>query len=299
MHKRLFGLLAAAAIVFTACSGNSTPAPSASTAAGTPAPSTPASQPATDTPAPSAVPSGISLTDTSYFGSVTPAAKTGGTVVMAEWQSVAIFNPYYSNANTDFEVITPSFDWTVTVSQDLKYVPDLASNVPTVANGGVVLNGDGMDVTWNLKPGMKWSDGTPINCADLEATWKWVTDPAQVGLPAGTVGWEDVTAIDGGTGTDCVMHFKKVYSAYLLMGTAILPKAYITSVPVKDAPTKLYTLANPTVAPYSGPYIPTEIKPDAQVTFKPNANWATIGYGADTSKNHAPYLGKLIMKYYG
>ena len=218
---------------------------------------------------------------------------------MAEWQSVAIFNPYYSNANTDFEVITPSFDWTVTISEDLKYVPDLASNVPTVANGGVVLNGAGMDVTWNLKKGMKWSDGTAITCADLEATWKWIMDPAQVGLPGGVVGWDQVTGIDGGTGTDCVMHFKSVYSAYLLMGSAILPKAYLESVPVKDAPTKLYTLAAPTKGIYSGPYIPTEIKPDAQVTYIPNANWATIGYGADTSKNHAPYLDKLIMKYYG
>ena len=300
MHKRLFGLLASAAIVFTACSGNSTPAPASATAPATqPAASVPATTPASEVPSASAAAPGPDLTKTTYFDNVTPAGKTGGTVVMAEWQSVAIFNPYYSNANTDFEVITPSFDWLLTISQDLKYVPDLASNVPTVANGDVVLNGAGMDVTWKLKPGMKWSDGSAINCADFEATWKWVVDKDQVGLPAGVLGWEDITAIDGGTGTDCVVHYKKIYSAYLLMGTAILPKAYIESVPVKDAATKLYRLADPTKAPYSGPYIPTEIKPDAQVTYKPNPNWATVGYGADTSKNHAPYLDKLIMKYYG
>ena len=75
--------------------------------------------------------------------------------------------------------------------------------------------GTGMDVTWKLKTGMLWSDGSPISCADLEATWKWVMDPAQTGLYAGVTGWDQITGIDGGTGTTCVMHFKSLYSAYL------------------------------------------------------------------------------------
>jgi len=103
MHKRLFGLLASAAIVFTACSGNSTPAPAPASAPASQAPTAVATPAGSETPAASASAAGPDLTATDYFGKVTPAGKTGGTVVMAEWQSVAIFNPYYSNANTDFE----------------------------------------------------------------------------------------------------------------------------------------------------------------------------------------------------
>ena len=40
-------------------------------------------------------------------------------------------------------------------------------------------------------------------------------------------------------------------------------------------------------------------KPDAQITYAPNPNWKTIGYGPDVSKNHAPYLDKVVFQYFG
>ena len=289
MHRRLSGLIACAAIAFAACSGSTTPAPSQAAATQPPAQS--------PTPAPT---QRIDLGKTDYLTKVTPATHTGGTLVMAEWQTVSTFNPYYLSANSDAEAQAPSFDALLTVGYDLAYIPDMAMNIPTVANGDVKQVGDGMDVTWKLKPGMQWSDGSAVTCADLEATWKWVMDPNQTGLYAGVTGWDQITGIDGGTGTTCVMHFKSLYSAYLLLVTAVLPKAYIATVPVKDAPTKLYPLSNPkSVTQWSGPYIPTDIKPGAQITYAPNPNWKTIGLGADTSKNHAPYLDKLVFQYFG
>jgi len=211
---------------------------------------------------------------------------------MAEWQTITTMNGFYAAANADFEAEAPAFDSLLVTTQDLKYYPDLASNVPTVANGDVVVNGKTMDVTWKLKPNMLWSDGKPILCDDLIATWKWVMDKDQAGLYAGTVGWEDISGIDGAGGTTCVMHFSKLYSAYLTFATWILPAHYITTVPVKDAPTQLYPLKDPKSGVYSGCYIPTGIDPAAQITYAPNPNCAAIW-------GHAPYLDKLIFKYYG
>jgi peptide/nickel transport system substrate-binding protein len=94
------------------------------------------------------------------------------------------------------------------------------------------------------------------------------------------------------------MHFKRLYSAYLLLVTAVLPKHYIETIKVIDAPTRMYPLASPKSGIYSGPYIPTDVKTGAQITYAPNPNWKTIGFGADTSKNHAPYLDKLVMSYF-
>jgi peptide/nickel transport system substrate-binding protein len=54
---------------------------------------------------------------------------------------------------TDIEASDSMFDSLLSVTPDLKYVPDLATNIPTVENGGVVINGSGMDVTWTLRPG--------------------------------------------------------------------------------------------------------------------------------------------------
>jgi peptide/nickel transport system substrate-binding protein len=221
-----------------------------------------------------------------------PAAKTGGTVVMAEWQFPDSLLEYYQSSVTSVEALMPAFDGLWRVAPDFKWYADLTKDVPLESNGGVVVNGDKMDVKVNLKDGMKWSDGQPISCDDLIATWKWIMDPAQVGLSGGTIGWEDIGSIDGAGTTSCVMHFNKVYEGYLGLVEPLLPAHYLSTVSVADASKKLYAFDNVKAGVYSGPYIPTEVKTNAQITYAPNPNWATIG-------GHAPYLDKLIFKYYG
>jgi peptide/nickel transport system substrate-binding protein len=179
----------------------------------------------------------------------------------------------------------------VDVTPDLRTVPTLVTEVPTLANGDVKMVGAGMDVTWKLKSGMQWSDGSAITCDDLSGTWKWIMDPDNTGLAGGTIGWEDITGIDGGSGTTCVMHFGKVYEGYLYLVAPLLPAKYIQSVPVKDAPTKLYPLGDLKSGVYDGPYIPTEAQADAQLTTVANSKWSTIS-------GHAPYVDQVIWKYY-
>ena len=205
MRKRLISVLTAAVLVATACSSSTaTPSP---TTAPAPTTTTPTAAPVATSAAPGASPTAFTVGLTGSTYQATPATTTGGSIVVAEWQFPDTLNPYFAQAETDIEASGSMFDGLLTVTPDLKYAPDLASNVPTVDNGGVVLKGAGMDVTWNLKPGMKWSDGQPINCDDVKATWQWIMDPANTGLAGGTVGWENITGVDGGTGTTCVVHF--------------------------------------------------------------------------------------------
>jgi peptide/nickel transport system substrate-binding protein len=284
LQKRLLALLGVAALIASAC--GQTAAPSSSEAAA----SAPPSEAGSPTPEPS---KGIDLTATKYKAE--PAGTTGGTLVMAEWQSVSTMNPYYAAANADIEAAAPSLEALIDTAQDLKYVPALATEVPTQDNGGAVVNGDNMDVTWKLKEGAKWSDGEPITCADLEATWKWVMDKDQAGLYNGTTGFDQITGVDGGTGSTCVVHYKGIYGGYLTQysnQTPVLPKHYIETVPVKDAAKKLYPLTDPTKGVYSGPFVPQAIDPAAQITYVPNPQAESV-YG------HKPYLDKLIFKYYG
>jgi len=284
MRNRLISVLTVAVLVAGACS-SSTTTPTPTTAPPTAPPPT-----AVPTTAASPTPFSVALTGSTY--KPTTPTTTGGSIVLAEWQFIDTVNPYYAQAETDVEASGSMFDGLLNLSNDLKYVPDLASNVPTTANGGVVLNGTGMDVTWDLKPGMKWSDGSPITCADVTATWKWNMDPANTALVGGTVGWDQITGIDGGTGTTCVIHFKSQYEGYLSLISPVLPAEYLAKVPVASAATDLYPLNNLASGVYSGPYIPTTVVTDAQMTLVPNPNWATIS-------GHAPYLTSVIWKYYG
>ena len=43
-------------------------------------------------------------------------------------------------------------------------VPYLATDIPTVDNGGV--SADLTTITWKLKPDLVWSDGTPVTADD-------------------------------------------------------------------------------------------------------------------------------------
>ena len=55
--------------------------------------------------------------------------------------------------------------------EHMNVVPLLAAEVPTTTNGGVRLRTDGgMDVTWKLRPGVTWHDGTPFTSNDIHFT---------------------------------------------------------------------------------------------------------------------------------
>ena len=286
MRWRLIGVLTAVVLASSAC--NQSTAPSSRSTSSTSGSQTPTSVGTGVGPA--ATPEAISLVGTTYKAD--PAKAKGGKVTLAEWQFPDAVNPYYAMYETDLEVGDSMFDGLLSVTPDLKYVPDLATNVPTLENGGVVLSGNGMDVTWNLRHLMVWSDGQPINCDDIKATWQWVMNKDNSGLALGTVGWQDVTGVDGGAGTDCVMHFGKIYEGYLTLVSPLLPAHYITAIPVKAAYTRLYPMSDLASGVYSGPYIPVSATRPASITLKPNPFWSTIG-------GHAPWLSLVTWKYYG
>jgi peptide/nickel transport system substrate-binding protein len=283
LRKRILGIRAASIVVAGAC-GSSTTQPPATT------------NPPTGLLSPSAgssgstLPAAPDLTGTTYEPAL--ARNQGGKVTLAEWQYPDTVNPYYAMFETDIEVSGSLFSNLVDVTPDLKYVPDLATNIPTLANGDVSLKGGGMDVTWKLHAGMQWSDSSPINCDDIKATWLWMLNKDNSGLAEGTVGWQDVTGVDGGGGTTCVMHFARIYEGYLTLVSPLLPARYLTVIPVKSAKTKLYPMTDLVHGVYSGPYIPASVTPHASITLKPNPYWQTIS-------GHAPWLSSVVWKYYG
>ena len=234
---------------------------------------------------------GPDLTTTNYKPEA--VGHTGGKLVLAEWQEpVTAWINEYDNSATDFEAFGPSL-WSLwSATADYKWYGQLASNVPTVANGGVVLNGAGMDVTINLRPGMNWSDGQPITCDDLAYQLQWQMDKTQVGNIQGTLGWEDIASVDGGTTTNCVAHFSKVYEGYFGLWSPLLPKHYIQTVAVADATNKLYMAASLGTGVYSGPYMPTKWAAGAEIDYVPNPQfWSTF------KKSTAPF-DAVTFKYY-
>ena len=102
----------------------------------------------------------------------------------------------------------------VTNDETMNAVPVLAAEIPTLANGGVRLRPDsGMDVTWKLRPGVRWHDGHPHTSADV----KFTADAMSNGdwKPESTDGFDRITSVDTPDSLTAVVHYKEVYAPYV------------------------------------------------------------------------------------
>jgi peptide/nickel transport system substrate-binding protein len=63
------------------------------------------------------------------------------------------------------------FNW----SDRNELVPELATEVPTLANGGI--SRDGLSITYHLRKGVLWQDGAPFSADDVIFTWQAINNP--------------------------------------------------------------------------------------------------------------------------
>jgi peptide/nickel transport system substrate-binding protein len=290
MQKRLIGILTTAAIIAAACGGaTTTTAPSG---AATDAP--PASEPASAPPPATLDPNDPEALLLNYTYEPVEGVA-GGSAIVGDWQAVANLNTYYDNAFTTTQVLASTMLGLWEASASGHWKPELAAKMPRFSDESIRQAEDGsFEVDIELRPGLKWSDGTPLTLEDFKYTWEWVMDPAQVGLVSGTVGWELITditvAADGLTAT---VAFSEPYAGfYGLLSSFILPKHYFETIPVADAAT-LSMPVTPDIAnvPTSGPFMFDTASASAIVVTKnPNYLGGAFGQGA--------YLDQVTFQFY-
>jgi peptide/nickel transport system substrate-binding protein len=112
--------------------------------------------------------------------------------------------------------------------------PELATQVPTQANGGV--SKDGLTITYHLRHGVRWSDGAPFNADDVVFSTNVVNNTAN--NEVGRLGWDQITKVDEPDKYTVVYHLKKPYSPFIetFFSTAganpcILPKHLLAQYP--------------------------------------------------------------------
>ena len=82
-------------------------------------------------------------------------------------------------------------------------VPILAQEVPSLENG--LLANDLGSATFNLKPDVVWSDGTPFTANDVKFTWEWNIDPANQSIDR--VSWEIISDVEVVDDLTCTITF--------------------------------------------------------------------------------------------
>jgi peptide/nickel transport system substrate-binding protein len=96
-------------------------------------------------------------------------------------------------------------------ARNLPY-PELATEVPTKANGSI--SQDGLTITYHLRKGLKWSDGAPLNADDVVFTYHVVMNSAN--NITSRDGWDLITKVDEPDKNTVTFHLKKPYSPFIV-----------------------------------------------------------------------------------
>ena len=110
-----------------------------------------------------------------------PPPVYGGNVVIADDQEPPTLNPFVEGGD-NFIVSTIGQAHLAGVFEieatSLDVVPELVTELPSVGNGGVVVNEDGtMTVRYQIRDEATWSDGVPISGDDVAFTLGLILDP--------------------------------------------------------------------------------------------------------------------------
>ena len=90
------------------------------------------------------------------------------------WQAPTLPSPYLSSGTKDSDAAAITLEPLAKYDPDGNLAPALADRVPTLDNGGV--SQDLTSITWRLKDGLKWSDGSDVTAEDVVFTWRYCVD---------------------------------------------------------------------------------------------------------------------------
>lgn len=92
-----------------------------------------------------------------------------------------------------------------------EFAPDLATAVPTQANGGI--SKDGRTIVYHLRKGVVWHDGEPFTADDVIFSWHVVMNPRNhIGTK---IGYSEVERIDAPDPNTIIVHLKQPFAPFV------------------------------------------------------------------------------------
>jgi len=207
----------------------------------------------------------------------------GGTLRLLWWQAPDILNAHLATGTKDYDAARLVLEPLAAYAPDGKIVPVLVTEIPTVENGGV--SRDAKSITWKLKQGVKWHDGSEFSADDVVFTYQYLANEKTAAVTAETAeGVEKVEARDKNT---VVVTFKNptAFPYQIFVGTLgyIIQKAQFQNFigeKAKDAPGNLKPIG-------TGPYKVREFKVADVVTYDINNDYHVA---------NQPYFKEVVLK---
>lgn len=156
---------------------------------------------------------------------VAPRTAQADTLRLRNWQAPSTLNPYLSAGAKDVEAASLVLEPLALTDPDGALIPRLAARIPTRENGGI--SPDGMAMTWRLRDGLTWSDGSPLTSADVKFTWAYCMTPGAGCAQA--MKFAGITRIDTPDALTATLHFDAPrpmpYQAFVGPRAPVLQKA--------------------------------------------------------------------------
>ena len=193
-----------------------------------------------------------------------------GHVNIIYWQAPSILNPFLSGGTKDIESASLVIEPLGRYDPNGALVPYLAEEIPTVANGGVAE--DLTSITWKLKSGLLWSDGTAVTSADVKFTADYCMHPE--GGCAQLAKFDGVDSVEVVDDLTVKVNFSEPkpnpYGPFMGGQSPIIQAAQFADCMGAKAPE--CTDAN--FAPIgTGPFVVDEFKPNDVISMSANPNY--------------------------
>jgi peptide/nickel transport system substrate-binding protein len=144
----------------------------------------------------------------------------------ADTIDVTSLNPMFTQTIPANRLACLTMAWLTRYDRQNRLMPELATMIPTKANGGV--SADGKTITFHLRNNAQWSDGVPFGAHDVVFSTKVILDPKTRVLTR--EGWDRIASVEQHDNYTVVYHLKEPFAPFSAIfnsgvgGPAILPK---------------------------------------------------------------------------
>lgn len=219
-------------------------------------------------------------------GSAPGVAGRGDAATLLFWQAPTILNPYLSRGTKDAEAAALVIEPLAEYNPSGELVPVLATQIPTMENGGI--SEDRRQITWILRDGVVWSDGTPLTAHDVVFTWRYCT------APNGGCGkqsrFEHVDSVDSADDRTVIITFAAPesfpYAPFVSLSSPILQASQFADCVGAAAAGCIAENLSPIG---TGPYVVTDFRTDGTILYEFNPRYRGVEAGE-------PYFGEVVLK---
>lgn len=175
--------------------------------------------------APASTPAGEGTTSeesTTTTDTAAPATEGEKILRIAYGAEIDTLNALTSQNLTDIEILM--VEGLIMSNDENTYIPVLATEIPTLENGGVVENEDGtVTMTWNLQEGVQWHDGEEFTSEDVCFTWEFIVSDAGAAVYNQTE-YLNITDCDDSDPNTVVFTWEGPYAPYASLFDTVLPE---------------------------------------------------------------------------